>query len=116
MESEFTPEMIIGVIAAFGIAQIIILTTLKKLGIIHFNNKTVVPIKPINHKCDDHDNFYKSFVELRDFCIGCKPIVEQHGKELDEGKSIFSEIKDVVVEIRLDLERIKQKLEIPGEL
>lgn len=100
-----TPETAIGMIIAFGIAQVIVLTVLNKIGVISFgtNNET---------HCASHVAFCKSFKEVRDEHLLQRQTIKQHEKELNEGKEDFAEIKDDISKINTGIALIMQKLDI----
>lgn len=98
-----TPEAVIGMIVAFGLAQLVVLMGLKKIGIINFNSHS---------KCSDHETFCKSFKEVRDEHLLQKQTIARHEKELEDGKEDFAEIKDDISKINTGIALIMQKLDI----
>ena len=107
---QLTPEATVGMIIVFGIVVLAILMMLKKLGIIKFTN-SILNGNNVYH-CPDHIAFCKSFKQVRDEHIICGQTVENHGKQLREGKVIFNDIKKDISEIKTNIALIKQKLEI----
>lgn len=107
---ELTPEVVVGIVIIFAIAQVIILASLKKAGVISFG---------LTGKCSEHDTFCKSFKTMktefkvvRDEHLLQGQTIGQYGKELDEGKIVFNDIKKNIAKININVALIKRELKI----
>lgn len=108
-----TPQYIVGMIVVFGLAQLIVLLALKRLGVISFWH---------GGKCSEHDSFCRSFKEMkasfkvvRDEHMLNAQIIEQHDKKLEEGKVVFESIQKAITQIDKNVALIKLKLKIEEE-
>jgi len=70
---QLTSEMIVGLIALFGISMLAILMMLKRYGVIKFVN---------GDRCPEHESFCNSFKALKEEHIVQGEILKQHGKQL----------------------------------
>jgi len=101
---QLTPEATVGLMAIFGVAIMVILVTLNRLGIIKFGNRKY---------CPDHAALRSEFKTVRDEHLIRGQTLESHGERLDEGKVMFAEIKtdisDIKGNIKLLLDRSQQR-------
>jgi len=100
---QLTSEMTIGLIALFGISVLTILMILKRYGVIKFVN---------GDRCPDHESFCNAFKALKEEHIVQGEILKQHGKQLDEGKEIFNQIRNDIAQININVALIMQELKI----
>lgn len=99
--SNLTPEMILGLIATFGVALVAILMMLKRFGILRFVN---------GDQCSDHIAFCNSFKKMRDVQIIQGETIKQHEKRLNDGAEVLKEIKKDVSSIRTDVAVLLEKV------
>jgi len=110
---KLTPDVVVGLIIVFGIAQVAILLMLKKLGAISFGEKNVCP----DH-CPEHDFFCKELKKMKDKVEAMRdqqteryPLLKAHGKQLNEGKTMFEALRKDISLIKTDLALILQKMD-----
>jgi len=95
-----TPEMVVGLVVVFGVAFVAILMMLKRLGIIKFSN---------GEHCADHDAFCEAFKNLKHEHIIHGEMLKVHTSGLSEGKEIVKEIKNNIEQINLNIALLVEK-------
>ena len=97
---EITPEVVVGLVALFGVSFVAILMILKRAGIVKFTN---------GDHCKDHDKMCAAFKKINDEHIIQGELLKVHSASLFDGKKSFDEIKKDVANININIALLAEK-------